>query len=154
MTNILLWKRMNLLHFYCYHMCIFAVSKWGCSPQWLTCLAFPKSPATQAVQVCDYTHDTHCWNPPDGTRGHAVVSENWLVPSQTKYLRKGNKTQKDADEGRWSGEGANSPQHPEQMKSMRFMWVQRINLLHLLVASYVWISNQWFTPAARPFVLM
>ena len=30
-----------LKHFYCYHLCIFVVSKQEFGPQWLSCLAFP-----------------------------------------------------------------------------------------------------------------
>lgn len=45
--------------------------------------------------------------------------------------------QEDADEGDGKEKGPTAPKHPEQQKTMRFMWVQRINHLLLLIASYV-----------------
>lgn len=111
-------------------------------------------PATLSLQVCHYMHDTHCLKTPWWHTWTCCSVSKLIGSFPDKIFGARNKTKKDAHEGRWLGGGAKNPHHPKQMKNMRFMWVQWINYPLLLIASYVWISKQWFTPAARPFVLM
>lgn len=79
------WREVK--HFYCYHLWIFAVSKGGFSPQWLSCLAFPNP--CHSVTASMPLHARH--TPPETPWWHTwtrwCVKIDWFLPRQNIWSK-------------------------------------------------------------------